>query len=417
MTRHPRDAWSAALHVIEKLRANGHIALLAGGCVRDRLLGQSPKDYDVATDATPQRVKQLYPRSRKVGAKFGVVLVRMYGHDVEVATFRSDGSYSNGRHPDQVCFGSETEDARRRDFTINGLFFDPIEDRVIDHVSGRADLEARVLRTIGDPDQRFQEDHLRMLRAIRFAVRLGFTIEPTTLAAIRRLAGQLRAISAERIWQELEAILTAPTRALGWRLLVDTGLRHHLQSRWRADAEEDRTVHRRLAALPSKVVSVALATAAVLASRPRNEVRDVCRALRLANRLLNAVTWLVGSLPAVRNGRALELADLKVLMAHPSWEDLLELLRADLVATEAGLDGYDFVRRWSERVPADRVAPPPLLNGGDLERIGIEPGPRFGALLDAVYRAQLNEVVDTRAQALSLLHTMTGPGGGRSAPE
>ncbi|MCH7994391.1 MAG: CCA tRNA nucleotidyltransferase, partial [Planctomycetes bacterium] len=200
-----KDARLAALRILEKLRARGHTALLAGGCVRDMLLSIPPKDYDVATDATPKRVVRIFPRSRTVGAKFGVVLVRQYGHDIEVATFRSDGTYSDGRHPDTVVFGTDVEDARRRDFTINGLFFDPIEERVIDHVDGRRDLEAGVIRTIGEPEARFAEDHLRMLRAIRFAARLGFVIEPRTMAAIKCLAQRLGDISTERVWLELEA--------------------------------------------------------------------------------------------------------------------------------------------------------------------------------------------------------------------
>ncbi|MBU0718712.1 MAG: CCA tRNA nucleotidyltransferase, partial [Planctomycetes bacterium] len=185
MTTQRHTAWDAALQIIKRLRAEGHTALLAGGCVRDRLLAQTPKDFDIVTDAPPERVKEIFPRARKVGAKFGVMLIRKYGFDTEVATFRSDGTYSNGRHPDQVTFSSDIEDAQRRDFTINGLFHDPIEDLVIDYVGGRADLEARILRTIGNPEQRFGEDHLRMLRAVRFASRLGFEIEPTTMAAIR----------------------------------------------------------------------------------------------------------------------------------------------------------------------------------------------------------------------------------------
>ena len=216
-----RDARAAALDIIATLRSAGHIALLAGGCVRDLLLNRTPKDYDVVTDATPRRVKELFPRARQVGAKFGVMLVRRYRHDVEVATFRADGTYSDGRHPDQVTFGTEQEDAARRDFTVNGMFCDPAEERIIDHVGGREDLEAGVIRTIGVPAERFAEDHLRMLRAVRFASTLGFELAPETLAAIRQHAPKLELISAERIWQELVQILVGSARARGWTLLLD----------------------------------------------------------------------------------------------------------------------------------------------------------------------------------------------------
>ena len=283
------EAWHAALDTIKKLRAEGHVALLAGGCVRDRLLNRTPKDFDVATDATPERVKQFFPRARQVGAKFGVMLVRKFGHEIEVATFRTDATYSDGRHPDAVTFGSDVEDARRRDFTINGLFYDPIDDRVIDYVSGRADLEAGIIRTIGDPDRRFAEDHLRMLRAVRFAARFGFQIEPATANAIARHAARLETISAERVWQELEMILTDPGRVCGWSLLLDTSLREHLTPAWPQERDDDAVVGARLAALPSQQIDASLAMAAALCTHPAKQAASVCRAMRLSNRLSKAV--------------------------------------------------------------------------------------------------------------------------------
>jgi poly(A) polymerase len=213
----PNDdaGYKAALHVMDTLRGAGHQALLAGGCVRDLLLSRTPKDYDVATDAPPGRVLEFFPKARAVGAKFGVILVRKFGRDVEVATFRTEGPYSDGRRPDHVAFGSAEEDARRRDFTINGLFFDPAGQRVIDYVGGQDDLRRRILRTIGDPSERFAEDHLRMLRAVRLAARLEFTLEAQTRTEISRAAPLLSGISPERIWMELEQILTAPSRTAG----------------------------------------------------------------------------------------------------------------------------------------------------------------------------------------------------------
>ncbi|MHC4698309.1 MAG: CCA tRNA nucleotidyltransferase [Planctomycetota bacterium] len=402
MTPRLRDAWDAALHIIEKLRANGHVALLAGGCVRDRLLGCEPKDYDVATDATPTRVGEIFPKAREVGVKFGVMLVRKFGQDIEVATFRSDGTYSDGRHPDRVTFGSEVEDARRRDFTINGLFLDPMEDRVIDHVGGRDDLEARIIRTIGDPDRRFTEDHLRLLRAVRFASRLSFTIEATTLDAIQRHCKYLESISAERVWMELEAILTAPSRADGWDLLCRTGLRKHLAKPWTPDVEEDAAVRHRIALLPDRAIPPTLALAAALCSREPANVRNISRTLRLSNQQRKAVLWLVRSLPLVREESSLELADLKLLLANENREQLLELLRIDLAAANADMTPSERVReRAAEISPAD-IAPKPLLSGDDLAAIGIEPGPELGELLAVLYRAQLNERISTREQALAM---------------
>lgn len=402
MKRASHDAGATALQVIEKLCAAGHVALLAGGCVRDKLLSRDPKDFDVATDAIPDQVRRLFPHTREVGAKFGVVLVRWHGHDTEVATFRADGGYSDGRHPDAVRFGDQVEDAKRRDFTINGLFFDPVENRVIDHVEGRADLRARIVRTIGDPERRFEEDHLRMLRAVRFAARLNFRIESNTMTAIRRLGEHLRAISAERVWQELEAILTAPTRAIGWDLLLATGLRSHLQEHWTPDPDDDEIVRRRLHALPAEPIPSMLALAAVLASYGASQRNAIATGLRLANRLIKTVDWLVGSLVKLRDTRTMELADLKLLMANDYWSELVELLRVDLAATGSNRQRYDDVLDWAATVPQRAVAPPPLLDGNDLQEMGLSAGPRIGQVLHELYRAQLNELVVSPNQARAL---------------
>lgn len=217
----------AALSVLEALRAAGHVAYFAGGCVRDQLLGIEPKDYDVATSATPDEIRRLFRSTQSVGAAFGVILVRvagLAGQGIEVATFRTDGSYTDGRRPDSVRFASPEEDARRRDFTINGLFLDPLSGEVVDFVGGRADLESRVLRAIGTADERFAEDHLRLLRAVRFAARFGLTLDPPTAVAVRRHAKMLRTIAPERVGDEVRRMLTAPTRLRAWTLLRELGL-------------------------------------------------------------------------------------------------------------------------------------------------------------------------------------------------
>jgi len=406
MSRRDRDPWDAAFEIIQRLRARGHVALLAGGCVRDRLLGVTPKDFDVVTDAVPERVLEMFPRARKVGAKFGVILVRRFGHDVEVATFRADGPYSDGRHPDSIKFGSDVEDARRRDFTINGLFMDPVDDRILDHVNGRTDIEAKIVRTIGDPDERFAEDHLRMLRAVRFAARLGFTIEPKTAQSIQRFADQLNTISPERVWMELELILAMPSRSRGWQLLMDTGLRAHLSTAWPLSPTADQAIIERLAALPAKPVAVSLALAVALQNLDINAVAAVCRSLRLSNRLSKAVEWLLASLPVVRSEPDLDLAGLKILMAEQPWPELCELLRVDLTATGTPTASYDRIMARAGAIAEGHIAPPPLLDGDQLAALGVEPGPRMGEILNAVYREQLNERIGTPEEAEAFARRM-----------
>ncbi|MHC5199475.1 MAG: CCA tRNA nucleotidyltransferase, partial [Planctomycetota bacterium] len=214
----------AAYKVVRRLRKEGYTALFAGGCVRDRLLNRPAKDYDVVTDAVPEQVTACFRRTLQIGAQFGVVMVLADGQQVEVATFRTEGGYQDGRHPTHVEFASATEDASRRDFTVNGMFYDPIEKTVLDFVNGQQDLDKQILRTIGDPDERFGEDYLRMLRAVRFAVKLDFRIEPTTWMAIQAHAPKIISVSAERIAAELEQILSHPNRATGVQLLTDSGL-------------------------------------------------------------------------------------------------------------------------------------------------------------------------------------------------
>ena len=398
----PSDpGWRAALHIIERLVAAGHRAVLAGGCVRDMLLDLQPKDYDVATDARPERVRELFPGARHVGAKFGVILVRKLERDVEVATFRTEGPYSDGRHPDTVAYGTEEQDAKRRDFTINGLFFDPATGQVIDYVGGGADLSRRVVRTIGRPAHRFTEDHLRMLRGVRLAAKLGFAIDAETENAIRETAARLRSISAERIWAEVEQILVDPARAVGWQRLVDLGLREHL-SPLLPETQDVSLVHRRLTSLPELPVSAELGFAALVCDLSPQQASRICQSLRMSNRLTGRVAWLVSSLRRVREGGELELADLKLMIAEPAWPDLLELLRADLMAHGRRLDVYDLLKSRAAGVAPADVAPPPLLTGEDLIQMGFSPGPKFGEVLTELYRRQLNGALRTHDQAANL---------------
>lgn len=400
-----KNAWDSALEIIAILRGEGHRALLAGGCVRDRLLGREPKDFDVATSATPTRVREIFPGGHDVGAKFGVTVVRLHGFDTEVATFRSDGGYSDGRRPDDVTFGTDREDALRRDFTINGMFHDPFGDLLLDFVGGRADLDAGVVRAIGDPDARFLEDHLRMLRAVRFASRLGFEIESGTMQAIQLLPHRLRDISAERVWMELGTILSDPSRVRGWALLAETGLRDHLCALWPAVASRDAAIAARLGALRDRPIPAALGLAAALADEDSGAVRRTCRRLKMKNDDAKATEWMVRSLPAL-HGDPLELADLKTLMAEPMWPELLSLFRGDLLAKGLPIDRHS---RLSDRAGAiDEWAPAPFVTGDDLVAMGMDSGPPMGRLLRDIYRGQLNETVRTRRDAMAMARAIIG---------
>lgn len=435
MTRAPRSAHAAALDTVQCLRAGGFRSLFAGGCVRDRLMGRTPKDYDVATDATPDAVLRLFPGARAVGAKFGVVLVRRYGFDIEVATFRSDGQYSDGRHPDQVIFGTEIDDAQRRDFTINGLFFDPVDEKIIDHVGGRADMDARLLRTIGDPDRRFGEDHLRMLRAVRFAAELSFVIDAGTFAAMRRHADRLLTISPERVWMELSKILAGPRRSRGWQLLVQAGLRPYLAEDWSGDPVTDQETAQGLDRLPHEdrppTLGLAAAMLDVLTMRgpevpeigsphrpalvPSNippagvgrpslnaalvVIRARCRSLRLSNAEMDAVQWLISSLPLVRDPDRLELADLKLLLRNVAWPHLMELLAADLATRRQDVAPVGVLTDRAAAIPPDAIAAPPFITGDELISAGRRPGPELGELLRGLTRAQLNEEIRTKSEA------------------
>lgn len=397
------DGWTAALAILERLRAAGFEALLAGGCVRDRLLGVVPKDYDVATNARPEEVLRLYPRARAVGAKFGVVLVRKNGQDVEVATFRKDGPYFDGRRPEHIEYGTAEEDARRRDFTINGLFFDPATDRVLDYVGGQEDLRAGIIRTIGSAAQRFSEDHLRMLRAARFAARLGFTIEPGTREQIRQLAPRLVAISPERIAMELSAILTAGTRVVGWRLLGETGLCGYLVPDWRPDEGEQARIAERLAALPAEEIAFPLALAALWADEGSAGAARYARALRCSNREERAVRWLLATREQVRHPDRLDLAALKRMRADRDWPLVPPFLRGVLRGEGADDAAQERMLARIAAIPKEKVAPPPLLSGHDMSALGVPPGRATGAAMEMMYTAQLNEEIGDRSQAEALV--------------
>jgi poly(A) polymerase len=393
----PREA---ALRVVRRLREHGHEALWAGGCVRDMLLGHEPADFDVATNAVPDRIVELFGRTRKVGMQFGVVLVGQGPHWIETATFRSDVNYQDGRRPERVVFTTAEHDAERRDFTINGLFYDPIDGHVIDYVGGQRDLAAKIVRAIGDPERRFAEDHLRLLRAVRFETRFNFTLDPATAEAITRHAEQIRRISPERIREELAKMFAHPSRARAMEQLARLGLLNHL---WPgADWSPERVARAVsiLSALPEPVDFV-LSLAAILHDRPRAEVEAIGLALRCSNQQIAEATWLTARHADLNEAATMSLAAFKKLLAHPRFSDLMELHRAVCIAAGLPLYSYEAAVRRRASIPPDEIAPPPLVTGDDLIAMGLRPGPAFKAILDRLYDEQLNVQMTSREDALA----------------
>jgi tRNA nucleotidyltransferase/poly(A) polymerase len=414
-----------ALEIVKKLRDVGFEALWAGGCVRDELLGLVPKDYDVATNATPDQIRELFGRRRTlpIGAAFGVVTVlgpRTAGQ-IEVATFRSDAAYSDGRHPDSVTFTTAEHDAQRRDFTINGLFFDPVMEKVVDYVGGQDDLARRVIRSIGDPRLRFGEDKLRMLRAVRFAATFQFEIEPETVRAIQQMAGEVTTVSAERIGMEIRRILVDSNRAVGVRLLRETNLLAHVLPEV-ADLSAhnfDETL-RVLGALNAPTLPLALA--AVLSTEYRMRRTDdvatctlpgrplvthtVGRRLRYTNKEVERATWLLISLPKMARAAELPWPTLQRILIHDGAEELLALHEAIAGPDDPALMFCRERMAW----PPERLNPPPLVAGSDLIGHGLSPGPEFSALLEQIRDAQLNGQIATREEALALADRLRGEG-------
>ncbi len=359
----------AAIDIIQRLQEHGFQALLAGGCVRDMLLGRPAKDYDVATDAQPADVMRLFHRTLKVGAQFGVVIVLIHNEQVEVATFRSEAGYEDGRHPTEVRFTSAAEDAGRRDFTINGMFYDPRKEQVLDYVEGQADLARRVIRTIGDPEERFGEDYLRMLRAVRFSTRLGFAIEPGTYAAVHRNATKIARISGERIAAELEGILVHPNRGRGAAMLIETGLAGAMFPGFGGEpARQAVAVLGRL----RRNVSFPLALAAFFAGCPAPFTLEKCEILKLSNKQTRHLEFLLSHRGSLLD-TAMALAQLKKFLAEPYFWDLYELERAIQKAGGArqGLSRLSKLRRRIRDLGDIDVKPKPLLNGHDLMRLAL----------------------------------------------
>jgi poly(A) polymerase len=409
-----------ALAVIRRLRDSGHIAYFAGGCVRDSILGLEAKDWDIGTDAPPDRVRELFISTQAVGAAFGVILVRSGKSIIQVATFRADGAYEDGRRPGSVRFTSAEEDARRRDFTINGLFLDPFENRVIDYVGGRDDLAARKVRAIGSPAERFGEDHLRLLRAVRFASRLGFDIEPATAEAIYSVAPRIKGISPERIAEELRLMLTAPTRNVAWRLLWQMGLAAEIfrfLPKIPERMDETRSIFLNVAVGESISPGLCLAAATLciriqgesaadalpLLAKPEvsRSVRAMRQALRISNEESDEMAEILVSLEPLLQSTLPTLAQKKRFLARPT--SRLSCLLMDAMA-RVGLHGarIDQLRPELAELSKGDVAPVPFVTGDDLTAAGFQPGPQYKRILDAIYDAQLEGRVSSKEEAMKL---------------
>ncbi len=392
-----------ARQVVQKLRDAGHQALWAGGCVRDELLGRPPKDYDVATSALPEQVRELFGRKRTlaIGASFGVISVlggKQYD-PIEVATFRSDGDYLDGRHPTEVTFTSAEEDAQRRDFTINGLFFDPLKQQLIDYVSGEQDLKVGVVRAIGDASARFAEDKLRMLRAVRFATTFDFSIDATTQAAIHSMATEVTVVSAERIGVELRKILQSAQRARGLELLRQTGLLKPLFPVLDELAQRDEAawhnIITRLQALETESMPVAFA--ALFCDTPDAQgVIESGRSFRFTNKEIDRASWLVATLGVIRDADSLPWPRLQRVLAHEGAADLLKLAEATWGTDQPGVQ----VCRERLALPAEQLNPPLLITGDDLVAHGLRPGKHFGELLDYLRDLQLDGKLSSADEAL-----------------
>ena len=388
----------AAIKIVRRLRRNGFEVLLAGGCVRDMLLGRAAKDFDVATNAQPKDVIKLFKRTLKVGAKFGVVIVLLEDRQVEVATFRTETGYVDGRHPGKVKFAGAAEDAARRDFTINGMFYDPLEREVIDYVNGQADLKKKIVRTIGVPKERFGEDYLRMLRAVRFATQLGFAIGPRTWSAICKNATNIIKISGERTRMELEGILVNPNRSAGVSLLVKSGLAEAVFPGF--VGKEAKLAVRVLAQLGKKV-DFALAIACFFAGFESEFSLRKCAVLKLSRSESKHIKFLLTNRDKLLDDR-MSLGRLKMILSEPYFWDLYELQRAMQKAKAGGRKSLAPLIKLRRRIKAlgdVELRPKPLLNGHDLIRLGAVPGSALGQLAEEMYIAQLEGKLQTVKQA------------------
>lgn len=423
-----------ATAIVRTLHKHGHQAYFAGGCVRDVLRGEAPKDFDIATSATPDTIRSLFSKTIPVGVQFGVILVVEEGTAFEVATFRTEGGYQDGRRPSQVAFTDVKEDACRRDFTVNGLYFDVEKKQVLDFVEGEKDLKAKVIRTIGDPTKRFLEDHLRMLRAVRFAVQLGFEIDAATLAAVKKNAELIKKVSQERIRDEFCKVLTSPNPSRGVRLLDETGLLGHflpevitlkgVEQPSEYHPEGDVFIHTMmlLDGLSNAPIELAMgcllhdiakpATFVRAADRIRfhghdkigaDMSRDICKRLTFSNDQTKLICELVAEHLRFKDAKSMKISTLKRFFSLDRFDLHMELHRLDCMASHKHLDAYEFCKEKLAEFAKEPPAPSKLVTGDDLIALGLRPSREFSEILREVEDAVLEGIVKTREEGIALV--------------
>lgn len=430
----PDRLFPGALEVLRKIRTAGFEAYFAGGCVRDRILGLPPKDYDIATNALPDQIGALFPRTVMVGKAFGVVRVVTADQDIEVATYRTEGRYLDGRHPEWVKFVTAREDVLRRDFTINGMLLDPLENKILDYVGGREDLRQRMIRTIGDPNARFEEDKLRMLRAARFACQLDFSVDVRLIDAVRARAHEITQVSFERIRDEIRNILLSPRRSRGMQYLLDWGLLQPVLPEACAmvgvaqppdfHPEGDVWVHTMLALDQLENPDFVMAWATFLhdVGKPPTFTHDGTRIrfnghdvkgeemareigvrFKLKNDEIERIAYLIGNHMKFKDVMQMRPSTLKRFLSHEHFEDLKTLCRADIMAASRDVSSLEYVERVQKAMTREELRPAPLLGGKDLVELGLVPGPQFAEILKHVEDLQLEGGLMTREQALEFV--------------
>ncbi len=419
-----------AIDIVKTLQDHGYKALFAGGCVRDMIMGKKSADYDIATNALPQDVMHIFEKTIPVGVQFGVIIVVKEGYNYEVATFRTEGSYSDGRHPDYVAFSTPEGDVRRRDFTINGLLYDPIKNEILDYVGGQEDIKTGVIRTIGDPIERFTEDKLRMIRAARFACRFNFPIYEETRKAIIKLAGNIQVVSAERIREELEKILTGPNTHIGIRLLDELNLLQEIlpevsgmkgvRQPENFHPEGDVFVHTLLCLSKMENPSWTLAMGILLhdigkpitfeeSDRIRFNLHEkvgadmtakICNRLKTSNAEKDRIVWLVQKHLYFKDAQKMRLSKLKRLFASDGYTELAELCRIDALASSGDLSDYNYCQEMYGKLTHEEIKPKLLINGSDLIALGLKPGPLFKEILTKIEDEQLEGSLKTKEAAM-----------------
>ncbi len=433
------NLYGSAVELVSRLQGQGFVAYFAGGCVRDMVMKNDPADYDIATSATPVQIMGMFKNTIPIGVSFGVVNVILNGFQFEVATFRSDGTYSDGRRPDSVSFCDAYGDVRRRDFTINGMLYDPVGKKIIDYVGGKKDIERKIIRTIGDPLDRFNEDHLRLIRGVRFAARFSFDIDSDTKVATKKLAGQILNISVERICDEFQKGLTSVKPHIFIKMLDESGLlkvimpevceMKNVEQPENFHPEGDVFVHTLLALSKLDTPSWELSMGTLLhdVAKPVTFSRDIepdgtvgrirftqhdnigarmagkiCRRLRTSKYSCERIMWLVRKHLCIKDVPNMRKSTLKRLFAEPGYLELCELFRVDTLASIKDLTNYNFFIKKFDELSNEQVNPKPLVNGNDLIAMGLEPGPVFSKILSKVMDEQLEETVASREEALAL---------------